>query len=522
MPSLVRVLPGVYQDSIKLMRIGSAASGRTGVRRAMAVLGTPMNLEQLAAAGFRVEEAKAAGPNDLILAVEAGSDATAAEAFREMEAALTARPAAGTAFPGQLTAFSSLDAALEADPGINLTLISVPGPWARREAERALRKGLHCLVFSDNVPVEDEVALKRLGRERGLLVMGPDCGTCHIGGVGLGFCNVMRPGPIGIVGAAGTGIQEAMAAIDRAGGGIRCALGTGGRDVTDAIGALAMTDAIRFLAADPATNILLVLGKPPEPRALRAVLDALGEAEKPTAVHFVGAEAEAVRRGYRGKSPLHVAGTLAEAGRLAVSLMRGSAPAVAPEPSRELLAEVSAWAREEKGDRRKFLRGLYTGGTLCAEAQAILRKTLGTIRSNAPLAKADKMADPEVSWEHTIIDLGDDHFTRGRPHPMIEPSLREKRMLREAADPETAVLLFDVVLGQGAHPDPGGEAAKVVARAKHEGSEALFLCSVTGTAGDPQGLEVQRRKLREAGAVVAETHAESCRLAEAAFRELRR
>ena len=519
MPSLARVLPGAYQDSIKLMRISSAASARPGVRQAMAVLGTPMNLEQFRGAGFPMEAAKGAGPNDLVLAVLAESEAAAAAALREMEAALTARPQASPGFIPPLS-FASLDAALGADPGINLALLSIPGPWVRREAERALRKGLHCLIFSDNVPVEDEVVLKRLGREQGLLVMGPDCGTCHIGGVGLGFCNVVLPGPIGIVGAAGTGIQEALAAIDRAGGGVRCALGTGGRDVTDAVGGLAMVDAIRFLAADQAAEVLLILGKPPEPRALQAILGALGEAGKPAVIHFVGADAGAIRSAYRGKADLRAAGTLAEAGHLAASLSKGGAAPPAPIPSPDLLAKVTAWAQSKKDSRRRFLRGLYTGGTLCAEAQAILRKTLGAIRSNAPLVKADKLADPETSPGHTVIDLGDDHFTRGRPHPMIEPSLREGRMLREAGDPETAVLLFDVVLGLGAHPDPGGETAKTVARARREHPDVLCLCSVTGTAGDPQGLETQRRKLEAAGAVVAETHAEACLLAEAAFREM--
>ncbi|MBI4252537.1 MAG: hypothetical protein HY618_08765 [Candidatus Tectomicrobia bacterium] len=520
MPSLARVLPGVYQDSIKLMRISSAASAHPGVRQAMAVLGTPVNLEQLQAAGLDPGEARGAGPNDLVLAVLAESEAVAAEILREMEAALTTRPPGGAPGAGQPASFSSLDAALGADPGINLALLSIPGPWVRREAERALRKGLHCLIFSDNVSLEDEVALKRLGRERGLLVMGPDCGTCHIAGVGLGFCNVVRPGPIGIVGAAGTGIQEALAAIDRAGGGIRCALGTGGRDVTDAVAGLAMTDAIRFLAADPAAQALLILGKPPGPGAMKAILGAIGDSGKPAVVHFVGADSSAIQRAYGGKTSLCVAGTLSEAGRLAVSLAKGSAPAPSAQPPQDLLSKVTAWAWRGKGSRRKFLRGLYAGGTLCAEAQAILRKTLGTIHSNAPLAKADKLADPEVSLGHTVIDLGDDRFTRGRPHPMIEPSLRERRMLREAGDPETAVLLFDVVLGLGAHPDPGGEAAKTVAEARRQNPDVLYLCSVTGTAGDPQGLEAQRRKLEAAGAVVAGTHAEACLLAEAAFQEM--
>ena len=231
-------------------------------------MGTPMNLEQLAASGLLSEEAKGAGPNDLVLVVDADAPETAQEELTMMEAALTAPRTSGGA--GALANLSAptLDAALGEDPAINLALFSIPGPSVPREAERALRKGLHCLIFSDNVSVEDEVALKQMGRDKDLLVMGPDCGTAHIGGVGLGFCNVVRPGGIGIVGAAGTGIQEAIAAIDACGGGISCALGTGGRDVSDAVGGLAMIQAIETLSEDAETDVLLVLGKPPEPAAM--------------------------------------------------------------------------------------------------------------------------------------------------------------------------------------------------------------------------------------------------------------
>ena len=396
---------------------------------------------------------------------------------------------------------------------INLALFSIPGPSVRREAERALSKGLHCLIFSDNVSVEDEVALKRIGREKGLLVMGPDCGTAHIGGVGLGFCNVMRPGGIGIAGAAGTGIQEAMAAIDAGGVGISCALGTGGRDVSDAVGGLAMIQAVETLSEDTATEVLLVLGKPPEAAAMKKVLEAAGRCAKPVVILFVGGRSEDVR-----KHPgLHAADSLAEAGRLAVSLTGGPAPAGPPEISSETREKITKWSHARAKGRR-FLRGVYTGGTLCAEAQAIIGKSVPEIRSNAPLDKArGKMTDPMKSQGHAVVDLGDDLFTRGKPHPMIDPEPRNARLLQEAQDPETAVVLFDVVLGLGAHEDPAGEAAKAIERARESSPDVLFIGSVTGTEGDPQGLNAQRARLKEAGAMVADTHLEACLAAAAAL-----
>ena len=413
----VRVLSGAYHDSVKLMRISAAASEKAHVRGAVALMGTPMNLEQLAASGLLAEEAEGAGPNDLVLVVDATAPKTAQEELTMMEAALTApRTGTGAGAFADLSA-PTLDAALGKDPSINLALFSIPGPNVRREAERALGKGLHCLIFSDNVPVEDEVALKRMGRDKNLLVMGPDCGTAHIAGVGLGFCNVVRPGGIGIAGAAGTGIQEALAAVDASGGGISCALGTGGRDVSDAVGGIAMVQAIETLNEDAVTETLLVLGKPPEPAAMENVLETAARCGKPTVIHFVGAKAEDMEHYLRAHPDLHAADSLAEAGRLAVSLCGGRADAAVPELDPDARERIDAWIRSRAKGRR-FLRGVYTGGTLCAEAQAIVGRTIPGISSNAPLDKTNgNMADPMKSQGHCVVDLGDDLLRGENPIP---------------------------------------------------------------------------------------------------------
>ena len=509
----VRVLSGAYHDSVKLMRISAAASEKTHIRQAAALMGTPMNLEQLASSGLLSQEAKGAGPNDLVLVVEAIAPETAREELAMMEAALTAPRASSGAGALSNLAAPTLDAALGKDPLINLALFSVPGPSVRREAERALGKGLHCLIFSDNVPIEDEAALKRMGRERGLLVMGPDCGTAHIAGVGLGFCNVVRPGGIGIAGAAGTGIQEAMAAIDAAGGGISCALGTGGRDVSDAVGGLAMIQAIETLSEDAATEVLLVLGKPPEPAALGKILEATATCGKPAVVHFVGGRDEDIL----AHPGLHAADSLAEAGRLAVSLSGGETPESVIDLHPEIKSKIAEW-NNLRGKGRRFLRGVYTGGTLCAEAQSIISESIPGISSNAPLDKTSgQMPDPLKSEGHAVVDMGDDLFTRGKPHPMIDPAPRSARIVQEAGDSETAVVLFDVVLGLGAHEDPAGEAAEAIVAASSP--NVLFIASVTGTEGDPQDLTTQRAKLKEAGVLVADTHAEACLAAATALEE---
>jgi len=515
----IHVLSGVYHDSVKLMRVSAAALEKSGILQAVAVLGTPMNREQLAQGGLLADQAEHAGPNDLVLAVEADSIRAAEDQLASMEAALNKPRSSGGA--GLFTNFPvpTLDAALGKDPQINLALFSIPGPNVRREAEHALQKGLHCLIFSDNVPIEDEVALKKMGRKKGLLVMGPDCGTAHIGGVGLGFCNVMRPGKIGIIGAAGTGIQEAMAAIDAAGGGISCALGTGGRDVTDAVGGLAMIQSIEMLTDDSGTEVLLILGKPPESGAMKKVLEAAARCEKTAVIHFVGMRTGEIRRQTGNNSHLHVADSLAAAGSLSVSLA-GQPGAVTtfgigPETSKIIFE----WNRRRTKSRR-FLRGVYTGGTLCAEAQEVIGRTVQGISSNAPLDKINgMMTNPIKSEGHSIVDLGDDLFTRGNPHPMIDPGPRNARIFQEAEDSETAVVLFDVVLGLGSHTDPAGEAAKAIERALFSNPDVLFVCSVTGTEGDSQNLEAQRTRLTKAGILVADTHVEACLAAATALKE---
>src|SRR5580704_9603583 len=94
------------------------------------------------------------------------------------------------------------------------------------------------MIFSDNVPIAEEASLKHEARERGLMVMGPDCGTAIIGGVPLAFANAVPRGDIGIIGASGTGIQEVSTLIARAGRGVRHAIGTGGRDMHAEVGGL--------------------------------------------------------------------------------------------------------------------------------------------------------------------------------------------------------------------------------------------------------------------------------------------
>jgi FdrA protein len=378
----------------------------------------------------------------------------------------------------------------------------------RREAKRALEAGLNLMIFSDNVPLEDEVYLKGLAEERGLLVMGPDCGTAILGGLGLAFSNVVARGPVGIVGASGTGIQAASVLIDRAGSGISHAIGTGGRDLSEEVGGRTMIQGIRLLAEDEGTRALLLLSKPPHPKVMERVLEAARGCGRPAVVLFLGADRERVRQ--FGATP---AADLEEAALLAVELAQGkeTLPSVFQIPPQK----VQAGIEEERGRLSKgarFVRGLYSGGTLCEEALLILQDSLGLVHSNVPLRPEGRLEDPRKSRDHSVIDLGEDFFTRGRPHPMIDPGLRNEQLLREAEDPTVAIFLLDVVLGYGAHPDPAGELAKAIQEAKRRRGLCV-VASVCGTERDPQRLSRQEAALREAGARLFPSNAQAARFA---------
>jgi FdrA protein len=446
-----RVERGRYFDSVALMRVARRIGALPGVEDAALMIGTPANKALLAQAGLLSAEGERAEPNDLVIAVRAAEPKAALElALRLLAEPADARP--------EIPSARSLAGALGIETRANLALISVPGEFAAVEARKALERGLNVMVFSDNVPIEEELALKRLAAERGLLVMGPDCGTAIIGGAPLAFANVVPRGDIGLISASGTGLQEVACLIARLGGGVSHGIGVGGRDLDERIGGLGMLAAMEALEGDPETHTLVLISKPPAARVAREVLARVRRSSKRTVVCFLGADEPGIAR------------TLTDAAEAATG--------------RKLDFKAPALAK-----RAGAVRGLYCGGTLASEAQLILRA-----------AKAPG----------ECVDLGDDRYTRGRPHPMIEPELRNEHISRALADPGVGVLLFDVVLGYGAHADPAGVLVQAL-----RGATKPAIASVTGTEEDPQGWSRQRARLRSAGVQVAPSNALAAALAAA-------
>ena len=504
MPVKTRIKPNLYKDSVALMRVAEMLQRDPAISRATLFMGTPANKEILAESGLLDEVAAGAGPSDLIIVVESTDAAAIDAAFAGAEAGLTgAAQAAGTAetiVPRSIA--MALTIGSESGSGANLAQISVPGAYAGAEALKAVKAGLNVFLFSDNVSLEQELEIKRLARQRGLLVMGPDCGTAIIGGVPLGFANVVRRGAIGLVAASGTGLQEVSSQIHLMGEGISHAIGTGGRDVKAEIGGITMLMALDVLAADPSTRVIGIVSKPPSPEVMRAVVERAGRAGKPVVACFLGGAAIALPDNMLQTS------TLFECAAACVARAREVAPAA--------LAET-ATPQFSFGVGQRYVRGLFSGGTFCTEAQIALRAGGVSCHSNVPLEPGLALAHPDRSEAHTMLDLGDDDFTVGRPHPMIDPSLRVARIGREAADPEVAVLLLDVVLGFAGHIDPAGAIAEAIrqarATASARGDDLVVIAFVCGTEDDPQGRSMQERTLLEAGALLAPSSTHAARLA---------
>jgi len=504
-----KIVSNVYRDSVSLMQLSAALSKLPGIEEASAIMATPANLELLEAAGLLDGSTMAASPNDLLIALRGKSAAALEAALASALTALEKPVAAAASGASPSTRPRSLQMGLAAQPNSNLALISVPGEYAAAEAMKALHLGLNVMLFSDNVSLADELALKRYARAHDLLVMGPDCGTAIVDGIPLGFANAVRRGAVGVIGASGTGTQQVTCLVHRQGAGISHAIGTGGHDLHRDVGGITMLQGLSALAKDRDTKVIVLISKPPSPEVTKEVLAAARKARKPVVVNFIGASIN--------DKTVHSARTLEDAANAAVALAHGRRP---PGPAALRLKPP----RLKMNPKQRFVRGLFSGGTFCYEASALLGEVLGDVWSNAPVDPLRKMKDVWKSQGHSLIDLGDDVFTRGRPHPMIDHRLRNERLLQEAADPEVAVILLDVVLGYGAHVDPAAEMLPTLRKAqdaaRKKGRTLAIIASVCGTDEDPQGLPRQEVALREAGVLLAASNAEAAMLATAIARRL--
>lgn len=493
MTTRVKVYPDTYLDSVLQLSGTRSMFEVEGVEWAAAAMATPANVETLLGQGFDQAELGSTSPNDLFVAARAADDAALDAAFEAGEQALFAARGGGAGGQTAERTARTTEEAIDLQPGTNVAVVSVPGDYAAMEAHKALTAGLHVLLFSDNVSLDDEVELKDRAKEVGRLLMGPGAGTAMLGGIGLGFANVVKRGRVGVIAAAGTGAQEAMCLLDRWGAGVSHVIGLGGRDFNDTVDGRMAKLAVAAMREDPGTDAILLVSKPPSARVAKDVVGMAGAT--PLIAALVGLEA-----------PLDLPDNVEVLTTLEEGVVRALAAVgiEAPDPSAGLAGEVEQ-ACGRLAEERRLVRGLFSGGTLCYESLVIMSRLLGPIYSNTPIDK--RYGLPAPAGAHVCLDLGEEEYTKGRPHPMIDPEARVELMRKEAGSAETAVVLLDVVLGHGSHADPAGELAPVCAEIMDGGRGPQVVAYVLGTDGDPQGFEAQRAKLRDVGCIVTETAA---------------
>ena len=479
---------GSFQDSVSLMIISRKLSERPEVDQVSVMMGTPANKAMLDSTGFWHDDFVEATPNDICVAVRTHDDQPGIlELIREQLEKELSAIASASGSSQQLLKARRWESACQKLPQANLLLVSVAGEYAASVAKEGLLAGKNVMMFSDNVPLEQEVELKTLAREKGLIVMGPDCGTAMIAGSPLAFANVLPDGGIGVIGASGTGIQEITSQIALHQQGISHAIGLGGRDLSAEVGGISALTALEMLAADDATRVIAFVSKPPSPQVRTRIINAMQKVGKPVVALFLGNKPEQRREGN-----VWLANSLSDAAQLAVLLMRVA-------QQRLIQPEVAG----------KGIYGLYAGGTLAAEAAMLLSAGLGVPVSESHAAGV--MLDAQG---HRIVDLGDDSYTLGRPHPMIDPTTRSIEIEKLAAMPDVGVLLLDVVLGYGACADPAGAVVEAVEQVRATRNAPLVtIATLTGTDADPQGRSGQTDILRDAGIAVVETLEEAVLLA---------
>ncbi len=495
-----------YFDSVTLMGISKRLNELKDVFNVSVSMGTELNQSLLRDSGMNTQETDSATPNDLMIVFQLEDENNASDAIGAIDKALCKR----SSHTAEKSKPASMKSALNVLPEANLVVISLPGEYAALEARKALRNGLHVMMFSDNVSLDDELMLKMLAHEKGLLMMGPDCGTAIINQKGLCFANAVGKGRIGVIGASGTGTQEVTVLLDQYGQGVSQVIGTGGRDLSKSTNAIMMCDALQALADDPETDLIILVSKPPERSVAEKVCGKAKSIAKPVVACFLNEGDSAP-----DDANIHFANTLEEGAQKAISLLT---PGFQPHAENVDASAVAAAITQLKPGQ-KYVRGVFCGGTLTEEARIVFKNRNAVLPCFGNTAKKpeEKLADPHSSRANSFVDIGDDAFTVGKPHPMIDPALRNRRLAQEAADPETAVILVDVVLGFGSHEDPAGitlqgiEAARDTARRQNR--EVVFVGYVLGTDSDPQHLQSQIQKLKSAGVILGKTNAHAARIA---------
>ena len=545
--SHVVIKPNFYRDSLQLMKISEKLRQSSGVSEASIVMATETNKGVLIRLGFSPSLIEQANESDMIIAVRA-KDQLSIDLVSEQIGKLFESPEVEDRLESRdHEKTTDLDLALRKMPGTNLVLLSIPGEYVKDISYKLIEQGIHQQIFSDHVPVEDELKIKKQAVTKGVLILGPGAGTSIINGKGIGFSNTISVGPVGIVAAAGTGLQEVACLLDQCGIGVKHGLGVGGNDPKDKIGGIMMLECMKILEKDDDIKVIATISKPPSSSVEQKIMEyVIGKGTKKYVLAFIGGQLttagkrqqQSQTENLHSKTSSSASTTISSGGSTATTADRQTGIVKVNSLASCVLAIANAlgnqrlqraisqlyiqpqelvnllqreWSKLQSN--QKYIRGLYTGGTFTYEAQVILRDIIDIeqIHSNAAIEQITKLQDSYKSEKHSIMDLGEEEFTMGRPHPMIDPTIRKLRILEEVKDPEVAVVLLDFVLGYGSNPDPVGaiidelQMAKVIAN--KEGRYLPVITHVCGTKNDIQGYERSISKLHSVGCIVMPTNA---------------
>ena len=506
-----KVIPRAYHDSVRLMQVSKELSNLDSVQRTFVAMGTDSNKRVLEQIGLLTGTVKDAGANDLIFVVEANSKTIGENALAKAKILLKdSRKDTVKNYKDRVP--QSFGQAYKVFQDANMLFVSVPGPYAALEAAKALNVNMNVMLFSDNVSLKDELKLKMMAKQKELLLMGPGCGTAIINGIALGFANILDRGPVGVVGASGTGTQEFTTLLNRMGVGVSQVIGVGGRDLTDTVGGIMMKQGINMLASDPSTELIVLISKPPSTNVIPKIMEETQASGKPVVVNFLGWKPS------KKFENLYFTETIEDTAETVLSIVKNSTESFFVTKTSTLL-EMASNERARFSKNQKYIRGLFSGGSLCDEAIDVFRRYSLEIYSNVETSKKWFLKNSQISREHSCIDMGEEEFTQSRPHPMIDLSFRQERIQKEANDPSVAVILLDVVIGYGSHKNPAAGLAKTIQKEKENAINnnryLSVVAHVCGSHNDHQGLKIQEEYLQSAGALVLPTNAQAAKVAAA-------
>jgi len=484
-----------FRDSVQMMQFSQQLKDEQGVIDAAIVMGTDLNKNTLKKMGLLTEDGISATENDTLITINCQDENSLNNAVQKAEQLLTSD------ITKSKNEFNDLSSALDAFDNANMASLSIPGQFVKEMATELIRKQLHLFVFSDHVPLEDEILLKNLALENNVLFMGPEAGTSILNGTVFGFGNRIRSGSVGIIGASGTGIQESSTMIDLFGEGISHAIGVGGRDLRNDIGGMMTMKTMEVFEDDPNTKAVLLVSKPVGDDVRNKIINKINNFSKKNYVLCLIGDNENREDSAKIKFSKSIQISVLKILKYVNDDAYKKIKDVVRKQVDDSIKLAKSLSSDLNNDQR-FVRGFFAGGTLCYESKIILEQMIGKVYSNLSSDDEYSIKGNAASKENTLIDFGEEEFTSARPHPIIDPLLRKNRILEDADDPNVGVIIIDIICGINAAKNTMAFHAetikKAIENAKEKGRRLSVFAYICGTEKDVS--ENELKLLTDSGA----------------------